>query len=48
MRSRRRADEYAANLLTRIETDDWRVVQEKTLLVSRLMVQLYDNIREEC
>ena len=48
MRSRQRADRYAANLLTRIETDDWRVVQEQTLLVSRLMVQLYDSIGEEC
>jgi hypothetical protein len=48
MISRRRSDRYAANLLTRIAMDDWRVVQEKTLLVSRLMVQLYASAGEAC
>lgn len=48
MKSRRRADRYAANLLTRIDRDDWGLIEEKTLLVSRLMVQLYDSVGEEC
>ena len=48
MKSRRRADRYAGNLLTRIDEDDWRLILEKTLLVSRLMVQLYDSVGEEC
>lgn len=48
MKSRRRGDRYAANLLTRIDMDDWCLIQEKTLLVSRLMVQLYDSAGEEC
>jgi len=48
MKSRRRADRYAANLLTRIDRNDWCLIQEKTLLVSRLMVQLYDSVGEEC
>src|SRR5438105_2304288 len=41
MKSRTRADRYAANLLTQIAMDDWCSVQETTLLVSRLMVRLY-------
>jgi hypothetical protein len=48
MRSRRSADRYAANLLTRIAMKEWCVVQEKTLLLSRLMIQLYDSIGARC
>ena len=44
MRSRRRADRYAANLLTRLALAEWRAVQEETLLVSRLMCQLYESV----
>lgn len=47
MKSRRRADRYAASLLTEVNKDDWRLIEEKTLLVSRLMAQLYDSLGEE-
>jgi pyrroloquinoline quinone (PQQ) biosynthesis protein C len=46
MKSRRRADKYAANLLTRIAADDWESVQEQTLLVSRMMFRLYESIAD--
>ena len=47
MKSRRRADRYAASLLTEIDRDDWCLILEKTLLLSRLMVQLHDSLVEE-
>ena len=44
MRSRRRADQYSANLLTRIAVSRWDSVQEEALLLSRLMFQLYESV----
>jgi pyrroloquinoline quinone (PQQ) biosynthesis protein C len=47
MKSRRRADRYAASLLTEINKEDWPLIAEKTLMVSRLMAQVYDSLGEE-
>ena len=44
--ARRGADGYAANLLTQLAPGDWNAVQEKTLLLSRLMVHLYNSVGE--
>ncbi len=46
MTSRQRADKYAANLLTQIAIEDWGLVREQTLMISRLMVRLYDSIAD--
>jgi pyrroloquinoline quinone (PQQ) biosynthesis protein C len=44
MRSRRSADKYAANLLTRVPLSRWNAVRKDALLVSRLMFQLYESV----